>query len=104
MRRREFIGLLGGAVWPLAARAQQAGKMYRIGWLHPTAVQDSWLAAFRQGLREFDLVEGRDVSIEYRWGDGNFDRLPTMAADLVRLNIYLASPVTRMLWWACQAL
>ena len=84
MRRREFITLLGGAaaVWPLGARAQQSGKAYRIGWLQPAPIPDSWLKAFRQGLQEFNYVEGKNLIIEYRWGDGNFDRLPEMAAEL----------------------
>jgi putative tryptophan/tyrosine transport system substrate-binding protein len=86
MRRREFITLLGGAAvaWPLGARAQQIGKTYRIGWLQPSPVPDPWLRGFRQGLHDFNYVEGRNLIVEYRWGDGNFDRLPEMAAELVR--------------------
>jgi putative ABC transport system substrate-binding protein len=78
------LGLLAG---PLAAEAQSAGKVYRIGWLHPQPLPKQWLAGFDQGLREFGYVEGKDLIIERRWGDGNFDRLPAMAADLVRLNV-----------------
>jgi putative tryptophan/tyrosine transport system substrate-binding protein len=89
MRRREFITLLGGTAvaWPLTARAQQSGKMPRIGWLQPVPIPNAWLKGFGQGLLEFGYVEGKNLSIEYRWGDGNFDRLPGMAAELVRLNV-----------------
>jgi putative ABC transport system substrate-binding protein len=89
MRRREFISLLGGAVtaWPLAARAQQAGKTYRNGWLSPNPVPEARVKAFKQYLRELDYVEGKNLIIEYRWSDGNFDRLPGMAAELIRLNV-----------------
>jgi putative tryptophan/tyrosine transport system substrate-binding protein len=88
MRRREFIAMLGGAAafLPLAARAQQTGKTYRVGWLQPGPIPDPWIKGFRQGLQEFNYVEGKNLIIEYRWGDGNFDRLPAMAAELVRLN------------------
>jgi putative tryptophan/tyrosine transport system substrate-binding protein len=88
MRRREFITLLGGAAvaWPHAPRAQHSGKTYRIGWLQPGSLPDPWIKGFRQGLQEFNYVEGKNLNIEYRWGDGNFDLLPAMAAELVRLN------------------
>ena len=90
MRRREFIVLLGCTaaplVWPLDARTQQAGKTYHVGWLHPGPIPEPWIKGFREGLQEFNYVEGKNLIIEYRWGDGNFDRLPAMAAELVRLN------------------
>ena len=86
--RRELLAALGGAAaWPLAARAQQSGRVYRIGWLQPAPIPDAWLKAFRQALQEFNYVEGKNLIIEYRWGDGNFDRLPEMAAELVQLNV-----------------
>src|SRR5262245_31043858 len=90
-RRREFITLLGGtaAVWPLAARAQQPGKLPTIGFLGggtPTG-QRTWVAAFVQRLRELGWIEGRTVTIEYRWGEGRAERFTEIAADLVRLNV-----------------
>ena len=74
------------ASWPLAARAQKPGKTYRIGWLQPGPIPDPWVKGFRQGLQEFNYVEGKNLIIEYRWGDGSFDRLPAMAGELVGLN------------------
>jgi len=90
MRRREFIALLGGAAvgWPLAAHAQTT-KVARIGFLGLVSASShtSRIAAFRAGLRDLGWIEGRNLRIEFRWAEGNYDRLPILAAELLRLNI-----------------
>src|SRR5262245_52067881 len=96
MHRRDFVKVVAGSAvtWPLVARAQQSA-MPVVGLLGATTAQGyaAQLAAFRQGLSEVGLVEGRDVVIEYRWADDQFDRLPELAADLVNHHVAVIATI-----------
>src|SRR5947208_6895117 len=90
MRRRDLITLLGGAAaWPLAARAQQPGKLPTIGFVGAgtPSTYAPWVAAFVQRLRELGWVEGRTIAIEYRWAEGRNERYAENAAEFVRLKV-----------------
>jgi putative tryptophan/tyrosine transport system substrate-binding protein len=91
MRRRQFITLLGGAAaaWPLAARGQQASRVFRIGYVGLLTADSlpKRLEAFRAGLRDLGYEEGRNIVIEYRWAEEHYERLPVLFGEMVRLNV-----------------
>jgi putative tryptophan/tyrosine transport system substrate-binding protein len=97
MRRREFITLLGGGVaaWPLTARTQQPA-MPVLGFLSSLAPSDLSfvMPAFHEGLNGMGLIEGRNVTIEYRWAEGDYHRLPTLATDLVSRNVAIIAAIS----------
>src|SRR5438067_1255820 len=91
MRRREFITVMGGAaaVWPFVAHAQQPAKLPTIGFLgaNTASAQSQWTAAFARRLRELGWIEGRTVTIDYRWAEGRFERSAEIIAEFVRLKV-----------------
>jgi len=90
MYRRDFIKVVAGSAvtWPVAARAQQPGKIFRIGYLGVSSpsLEPHYVEAFRQKLHDLGHVEGRNIAIDYKWAEGQDDRLPNLASELVSLN------------------
>jgi putative ABC transport system substrate-binding protein len=107
MRRREFMALLGGAAtWPLTARAQQprsGQRVPRVGILNYAAARDSLVDEFGSALRELGRVEGQDLAITYRWADGQLERLPALATELVASNVDVIIALGPASWAAKRA-
>jgi putative ABC transport system substrate-binding protein len=92
MQRREFIAILGGvAGWPIAVHGQQLKKIPRVGFLGLTspAAHARFLEAFRRGLRDLGYIDGESIWVEHRWAEGQYDRLPQLATDLIREKVDL---------------
>ena len=93
MRRREFLGLVGGTAvgWPISLGAQQSGKVWRIGFLagglRPTTLEGTAYSAFLRGMRELGYAENRDFIVEWRFAEGRFELLPSLTDELVRANV-----------------
>jgi len=93
MRRRDFISLLGGAAtaWPLAALAQQPGRVWRVGFIaggsRPASIEGSVYSGFLQGMRDLDYVLGKNFEMEWRFAEGRYELFPDLAAELVRLKV-----------------
>jgi putative ABC transport system substrate-binding protein len=90
LKRREFISLLGGtAAWPLAARAQQRGKIPRVGFLGNSteALETNLIGPFREGLREHGYVEGRNIEIVFRWAEGKYELFPVLITELIAAKV-----------------
>src|SRR6476620_60164 len=107
MRRREFVSLFGGAaaVWPIAARAQQSAVPV-VGFITGFSADAAarYVAAFRKGLNETGHVEGQNVTVEYHWLEGQYDRLPALMADLVRRKVaVIATPGSNVATLAAKA-